>query len=110
MIHADLTHNHWYEFSLLEQLANIGCDVDRSIRWKNKGNMPYSHNAFLRAFELLYLTISDPKNKNSLRELTRIKEILLDYFMGNNEYLSTDESLHKYFFNFNYMLALQKGK
>ena len=109
IFHTDL-EKRWKDFPLIEQMANIGCDVERTIRWRNKGNLDYSRGAFERALELLYLTIADPKNRKRLKELCPLKDHLIDYFMYDNEYASTDEWFQKYFFNFNYMYALQKGK
>lgn len=111
MIHKNLTTEHWFTFSLLEQLSNIGCDVQRTIDWKKKGNQNYSSQAFERALELLDLTIADPKNKKgALKEILRVRELLIDYFIYNNEYSTSDEFWQKYFYDFNYAAALQRGK
>jgi hypothetical protein len=110
MIHSDLTLERWSRFSLFEQLANVGCDVERTIQWRNKGNAPCSEQAFWRAMELLDLTILDPKNRGPrLCELTRVREALKDHFVFDNEYNTTDESWQQYFFSFNYAAALQRG-
>lgn len=100
--HQNLASGRWHNLSLIEQMANIGSEVERAISWLNKGNKTYSQNAVERAFELLYLTIADPKNKNRLRELTRLREVLVDYFYGENQYASTDELWHNYFYAFDY--------
>jgi len=110
IIHTTLAGGRWYNLSIVMQMANIGCDVERAIRWRNKGDLEYSRNAFERALELLMFTIADPKNRKRLKELCRMKEALIDYFMGDNEYSSTDEAWQKYFFNFNYMAALERGR
>lgn len=110
IIHKTLAGGRWFELSIAEQLANVGCDIDRAIRWRDKGDLDYSRSAFERALELLQFTIADPKNKKRLKELCRTKEALIDYFVYDNQYLSTDEVWHKYFFNFNYMAALEKGR
>jgi hypothetical protein len=110
IIHKDLASGRWNAFSIIEQMANVGCDIERAIRWRNKGNLVDSRNAFERALELLQFTIADPKNRKRLKELCRAKEALIDYFVYDNEYSSTDEAWQKYFFNFNYMYALQKGR
>ena len=63
-IHKGLTLERWCTKSLNEQLANVGCDVSRAIRAKNEGDLVYSKQSFLRALELLSLTILDPKYRN----------------------------------------------
>ena len=108
MSHIGLTNEHWNKFSLMEQLSNVGCDVSRAIRWRNKGNQPYSEDAFWRAFELLGLTIMDPKNKNQLKELARTREVLVDYFLYDNVYKSTDELWEKYFYYFGFVAAEER--
>lgn len=112
MIHKDLTPDHWFAFSLFEQLANVGCDIERTIYWRNDKNSDYSQKAFERALELLDLTIADPKHKGKgrLKELVRMREALVDYFVYDNEYNSTDELWQNYFFAFNYAAAVKKGR
>jgi len=109
-IHKELASGKWFKFSLMEQLANVGSDVERTISWKKKGNKDYSNKAFDRALELLDLTIADPKNRKRLKEITRMREALVDYFLYDNEYGSTDELWQKYFFHFGYAAALQRGR
>jgi len=89
-----------------EQMANIGSEVERTMSWKKKANQEYSELAFERALELLDLTIADGKNFKRLRELTRTREALVDYFKFNNDYHSTDKSWSNYFYSFNYASRL----
>lgn len=109
-LHKELARGRWFELSLIEQLANVGMDVERAIRWKQRNNDEHSDKAFARALDLLSLSIVDPKNRKRLKELTRTREILIDYFVCDNEYGSTDESWHNYFYPFNYAVALSKGR
>ena len=104
--HKNLANGKWFELSFPVQMANIGSEVSRAISWKNKNNPEYSQKAFERVLELLSLTISDEKNKKRLRELTRLNEVLVDYFAFNNEYKSSDQSWQNYFLAFNYMARL----
>lgn len=110
IMHKDLAAGRWFELSLMEQLANVGSEIERTILWKKKGNLEYSQKAFERGLELLDLTISDPKNKLRLREITRAREALVDHFVFDNEYGSTDEIWHNYFYSFNYAAAMQRGR
>lgn len=111
MIHKGLTPERWFKFSLFEQLANVGMDIERTIYWKNNNNTEYSKQAFERALELLNLTILDSQHKASSRkELLRVREALIDHFVFDNEYQTTEESWQNYFFAFNYAAALQRGR
>lgn len=108
-IHTTLSPDHWFKFSLVQQLANVGCDVERAIQWKKKKNPEYSQKALERALELIDLTVADPKNRKRLKEILRTREALVDFFMYDNQYNSTDELWQKYFFAFNYAAALERG-
>ncbi len=101
--HKQLAQGGWQKLSCVEQLANIGSEVERTMKWKEKGNKELSDNAFARALELLSLSIDDQNNKNRLKELTRLYEVLVDYFAGDNLYKSSDELWRKYFYGFNYL-------
>lgn len=105
VFHTDL-EERWSQFSLIEQMANVGSEVGRTINWNKKGNTKMSINSLYRALELLDLTVDDKKNKNSLKEILRVREALVDFFVGNNIYKSSDVIWEKYFFYFN--LAARK--
>ena len=104
--HQQLASGRWAKMSFFEQMANIGSEVERSIRWKEKNNQKYCQMAFERSLELLEFTIADSKNIKRLRELARLKEMLIDYFQFNNDYHSTDKSWSNYFFSFNFASRL----
>ena len=92
----------WNHFTLAEQMANIGAEVGRAIKWRKKRNKEMSTNALYRGLELLDLTINDKKNNNSLKEILRVREALVDFFIGNNVYRSSDAIWEKYFYYFNF--------
>lgn len=100
LFHKDL-EKRWKDFSLVEQMANIGAEVGRSINWRKKGNTEMSINALYRGLELIDFTINDKKNKSSLKEILRIREALVDFFLGDNIYKSSDSIWEKYFHFFN---------
>jgi len=104
--HQQLANRRWNELSFMEQMANIGSEVERTILWKEKNNLDYSQKAFERALELLDLTIADKKNKDRLKELCRLREILVDYFFSNNQYGSSDQLWRNYFYPFNFVARI----
>jgi hypothetical protein len=108
--HPSLAAGRWQTFSLMEQLANIGSEVERALNWLNKNNPEYSRLAFARALELLSLTIADPRHRRRLKELTRLRECLLDFFLGQNEFHSTEKSWRAYFYSYAYASALEKRR
>ncbi len=107
IFHQELK-NRWSKFSLVEQMANIGAEVGRAINWRKKGEREVWKNAFYRALELIDFTVADPKNKNSLKEILRVRELLVDYFAGDNIYHSTDKDWERYFYYFNYAASKNK--
>ena len=108
--HASLAAGRWQAFSLVTQLANVGSEVERALNWEAKRNPEYSRLAVLRALELLNLTIADPRHRRRLKELTRLREALLDYFFGSNEFRSTDKIWRNYFYGFAYASALERKR
>jgi hypothetical protein len=83
--HKGLAAGGWKKLSLIEQMANIGSEVERSITWKSRNNIDYFSKAFERSLELIDLTLSDEKNVHRLKEVARVREVLVDYFFGQNQ-------------------------
>jgi hypothetical protein len=94
------TQHTWHTKSLMEQMANIGAEVGRSIKWRSKGKEEMSKKAFYRALELFDFTIADAKNRDRLREIVRARGFFVDYYMGDNISNSTAESWDRYFLPF----------
>ena len=108
--HKDLAAGRWNSLSFFEQMANIGSEVERAIKWREKGNAEYGQMAIERALELLDLTIADKKNIGRLRELTRLRETLVDYFAFDNTYQSTNKSFQNYFYAFNFAASIRSNR
>ncbi|MCK4771599.1 MAG: hypothetical protein KAT18_01665 [Candidatus Latescibacteria bacterium] len=100
--HPSLASGRWRSFPLSEQLAHVGSEVERALRWRSKGRPEYAQRALERGLELLDLTLNDPKHRGRLRELARLREALLDYFLGENVFGSSEDSWRRYFHCFAY--------
>lgn len=94
----------WYDMSLAKQISNIGSEVHRAIRWKNKGDIEKQRNFCNKAIEFIELSISDTKNIHRKQEFEYAIEELKDYFLGENNYHTTDEILIKYYDSFLYLI------
>ena len=105
--HPSLAGGRWFTMPLVEQLAHVGSEVGRMLRWKEK-NPQDCEKAFLRALELLDLTIQDPRWKGRRKELTRAREFLCDAMLGGNAYGSDLVDLDRYFYH--YALASRIGR
>ena len=79
------------------QISNVGSEVMRAIRYKNQGETQRAANFCNKAVEFLQLIEMDPKNKHRKGEFDFCIEELQDYFLGNNEYNTTDEMLIRYY-------------
>lgn len=100
--HRDIAGGRWHELSLAEQLANIGSEISRAVRWSAR-SPDTARSALYRALDLIDLTLDDPRHRQSpprLREIARTRELVVDFFAGANEYGSTSASLLKYFDQF----------
>jgi hypothetical protein len=97
--HADLAAGRWSYLTLAQQLGNVGSEVSRAQRWKDKDPKLFA-NAMIRALELLDLSIRDPRWRHRLKELTRARELLCDAWFGGKEYSTDLEGLNRYFFHF----------
>ncbi len=100
--HKELAAGRWERLSFIEQMANIGSEVDRALNWKAKQNPDHSRRAFERALELIDLTLDSVKGMARLKELARAREAMVDFFAGSNQFNSTEQSWRKYFLPFAY--------
>ena len=97
--HRDLAAGRWHELSLAEQLGNVGSEISRAVKWRAR-NPEIARGALERALELIDLMRADPRHRASaprLRELSRVREVVVDFFDGPNQYGSTAAGLQRYF-------------
>jgi hypothetical protein len=106
-LHENLAAGRWQTLPLIEQLANVGSDVARAAQWQGKDSQR-CEQAFLRALELLDLTIEDARWKGRRKELVRARECLCDAMLGGEAYGNDFASLDRYFFH--YAIASRAGR
>lgn len=107
--HKALAESGWNKLSLVEQMANIGAEVGRALKWRDR-KPDYALSSFYRSLELLSLSLADPKNRGRLKEMARIKEVWADFFFGDNVYHSDAAFFERYFYAFGYAAQLQKQR
>lgn len=111
MIHPSLAEGRWRTFDIVEQLAHIGSEVSRAVRAKAAGDRARMDGAVERALELFDLTMEDPKNRGArLGEVCRAREVVCDFFWGDNAYHSTGESLDRYFLPYAGAARVRQGR
>lgn len=95
--HKGLASGRWKELPLAVRMAHIGSEVERALKWREKNNSEYCRMAFERALELIDLSLQFPHKASHLKEIARLREALVDYFVGTNEFKSTESSWRRYF-------------
>lgn len=97
--HRNLAEGRWATLTLSEQLGNVGSEIGRAI---NSKNIEDKKMASYRALELIDLTLAEGsfKTKRGKMEITRAREVVCDFLLGDNEYKSNARSLEKYFMSF----------
>ena len=86
-----------FKMSFEMQISNVGSEVHRAIRRRNKGDEIGKIEFCKKSIEFLEIMKEDPKNEKRKDELDfRIKE-LEDYFLGNNSLNTTDDKLIEYY-------------
>lgn len=107
--HKTLAAGRWGDLPFHKQMANIGSEISRAIKWKRKNNEEQMQKAVTRCLELIDLTVLSRQKymrkmgkdrDGALRELMRNRECICDYFLGRNEYDCNEGKLMKYFDQF----------
>lgn len=100
---ASPTHSNldWRRFSLIEQLANVGSEVDRAIRAYQVGAQVRYENALSRALDLFDQTAADDRWHGArLREILRAREEFCRLFFDPTVQPEAADSLRRYFLAF----------
>ena len=98
--HQALAAGRCSHLPLVEQMANVGSEVERALNWRAKHKADYAVHAYERALELLDLTLMSVRGSARVREIARVREGMVDYFAGTNLYGSTDAAWRSYFLPF----------
>lgn len=105
--HKKLAAGRWFEFSLIEQMGNIGSEVSRAERWQGIDENLF-RGAVERALELFDLTIEDSRWRGRKFEIARAREVFCDAVYGGKLYKSSLKDLTKYFDQFAFAAAITK--
>lgn len=100
-LHKELAAGRWFKLSLAEQLGNIGSEVLRAARQKDKDEKLF-WAAVWRALELFDLTLADSRWRGRRKEIARAREVFCDAVYGGKLYKSTFSDLVRYFDQFAY--------
>lgn len=99
MLHGSLRPERWRQLSRVEQLANIGSEVERTIGFHQRHD-DRADLAFERALELIDLSLADRRWGKGRKELTRLRELFCDHYLGYHEYGDDSAWFGRYFMPF----------
>lgn len=100
-IHPSLAAGRWRALSLMEQLGNVGSEVERALRARAQGKPERAERALDRALELFDLTATDPRWKlHQRREVLRAREQFCRVFFDETAEPDLADYLIKYFLQF----------
>lgn len=99
-IHPTLAAGRWASLTLSQQLANIGSEVSRLVRARERGDTVAAERALERALELLDLTQARWRRAPRALELSRLRELICGIFLREREYEVSSNTLEAYFLPF----------
>src|SRR5207249_1631301 len=84
-VHTTLAAGRWQTLSLLEQMANIGSEVDRTLRAAKQGRPDRRDQALDRALELFDLAAADDRWRGPpRREILRARESFCEVIFASD--------------------------
>jgi hypothetical protein len=99
--HPSLAAGRWWSLTLMEQLGNVGSEVDRALRAHAQGRQDRFERAFDRALELFDLTAADPRwPLHRRREILRAREQFCRIFHDETSEPDLANYLSRYFLQF----------
>jgi hypothetical protein len=111
--HKELAKGKWQQYSLIEQMANIGSEVGRSIKWFRVKDIDRFESSFDRALELFDLTLADERWKGRRKEIARSREIFCTLLLEPEKVTNLQKELNwldEYFLQFGIAANYKRGK
>ena len=100
-LHKRAAGGGWARLELVEQLGNIGSEVERTIQAHDAGRTGRFEGALERALELFDLTAEDPRwHGHRCQEVLRAREEFCRLFFDPDVPPGSAEGLRRYFFGF----------
>jgi len=83
--HKTLKPEKWFAYSMGQQIMMTANEMNRAQNWIAKQAGREADLCYERAFELIDLTIEDPKWKGRLRELLRFREVVGELYTAEKK-------------------------
>jgi hypothetical protein len=100
-VHSGLAAGRWRSLTLVEQLAHVGSEVERTLRARDQGLTDRFDRAADRALELFDLTATDDRWAGARRrEILRAREYFCRVCFGDDAEVDAPDYLRRYFLQF----------
>lgn len=101
----------WHERTIVEQLAHVGSEVERTLRARAAGQQMRFDHALSRALQLFDLTAADPRWRgHRRREILRAREEFCRLLFEEEAVPGSEDGLRRYFLAFAVAARLQAGR
>ena len=101
VLHTSAAAGGWARLELVEQLGNVGSEVERAIRAHEAGRTDRFESALERALELFDLTAADPRWRgHRCQEILRAREEFCRLFFDPDVPPDSARGLRRYFLGF----------
>ncbi|MYN65282.1 MAG: hypothetical protein F4X11_09680 [Acidobacteria bacterium] len=101
VLHKKAADEGWVRLELVEQLGNVGSEVDRAIKAHQTGRAARFEGALDRALELFDLTAADPRWRgHRCQEILRAREEFCRLFFDPDVRPDSASGLSRYFLGF----------
>jgi hypothetical protein len=99
--HQTLAAGRWRTLTILEQLGNVGSEVERAIRAHEAGRSERFDRALDRALELFDMTAADERWRGARRrEILRAREEFCRLFFDPHPPVGSAAGMQRYFLAF----------
>lgn len=101
ILHRNAAGGGWARLELVDQLGNVGSEVERAIRAHAAGRTGRFESALERALELFDLTAADPRwQGHRCQEILRAREEFCRLFFDPDVPPNSARGLSRYFLGF----------
>lgn len=83
--HRNMTCEKWNIFSKSKQILMIANEINRANNLLINNNFNEVNKCYERAFELIDLSVADPKWNKHLKEILRMREILSQLYISKKK-------------------------